>query len=64
MRPKNVKKTRMLDPVKSLGYMECYSSSCPRTVESPRILSDTTVNRSAVDLKPYWKSEKKLHSSR
>ena len=64
IRPKFVKKTRMPDPVKSLGYIECYSSSSPRTVKNPRILSDTTVSRFAVDLKPYWKSEKKLHSSR
>ena len=49
--------------VKSLGYIKCYS---PRPVKSPGILSDTTVGRSAVDrnvLKPYWKSEKRPHSS-
>ena len=30
-----VKKTSMLNPAKSLGYIKCHSSSSPRPVESP-----------------------------
>ena len=56
----------MENPAKSLGYIECYSSSGPRHVKSPsnsiryKILSDI-VRKSVFDwedLKPYWKSEK------
>ena len=64
---KFVKKTSMPNPVKSLGYIKCHSSSNPRTVKALAILSDTTVRRSAVDqedLKPYWKSQKRPHFSR
>ena len=51
----------MPSPVKSLGYIKCYSQGSPELLKSLSILSDTTVKRSAVDLedrKPYWKSEK------
>ena len=34
-RVKFVKKTSMPNPVKSLGYIKCYSSSSPRCVKSP-----------------------------
>ena len=56
-----LKKTSMPNPVKTLGYIKCHSSSSPRPVKSPAILLDTTVRGPAVDLedlKPYWKSEK------
>ena len=49
----------MPNPVKGLGYINCYRSS--RKSSSPSNSSDATVRRSAVDredLKPYWKSEK------
>ena len=62
----SVKKTSMLNPVKSLGYIKYYSSSSPRPLQALTILSDTTVRTSAVDwedLKPYWKSEIRLGSS-
>ena len=66
-----MKKTSKLNPVKSYGYIKCYSSSSPRPITSPtnyqiQILSDTNVRRSAIDredLNPYWKSEKKGHIS-
>ena len=62
IRLKFVKKTNMPNPVKSLGYVECFSSSSPRLVESASNLPDTTVRKSVVanreDPKPYWKSEK------
>ena len=61
-----VKKINMPNPVKSLGYIKCYSSSSPRSLKRPRN-SDVTVRRSAVDredLKPYGKSEKRPHYSR
>ena len=32
---KFVKKTSMLNPVKSIGYIKCYSSSSPKPVKSP-----------------------------
>ena len=35
IRLKSVKKTSMPNPVKSLGYIKCYSSSSPRPVKSP-----------------------------
>ena len=35
IRLKFVKKTSMPNPVKSLGYIKCYSSSSPRPVKSP-----------------------------
>ena len=55
-----MKKTSMLNPVESLEYINCYSSSSPRLVRSPSN-TDLTVRRSAVnreDLKQYWTSEK------
>ena len=55
-----MKKTRMPNPVESLGYIKCYSLSSLRYIKSP-ILSHTTVRRSAVDWKdviPFWKSNK------
>ena len=61
-----VKKINMPNPVKSLGYIKCYSSSSPRSLKRPRN-SDVTVRRSAVDredLKPHGKSEKRPHYSR
>ena len=50
MRTKFVKNTSMLSPVKSLGYIKCYSSSSLRPVKSLGVLSDATVRRSIVDL--------------
>ena len=61
IRLKFVKKTRMPNPVKGLGYIKCHSSVAPVLLKALAILWDTTVRRSAVDwedLKPYWKSEK------
>ena len=61
MRLKFVKKTSIPNPVKSLAYIKCYSSSSPTRVKALAILSDTIVRRSAVDredVKPYWKLEK------
>ena len=60
-----VKKTSMQNPVKSFGYIKCYSSNSARPVKTLTILSGTTVRRSAVDredLKPYW-NHKKGHIS-
>ena len=37
------------NPVESLGYIKCYSSSSPRPVKALAILLYTTVRRSAVD---------------
>ena len=54
-------------PVKSLGYVKCYSSSSSRPVKGPAVVSDATVRRSGADqedLKPYWKSAKRPHFSR
>ena len=54
-----MKKTSMSNPVKTLRYTKCY-----RVASDLLILSDTTVRRSAFDwydLKPYWKSVKRLH---
>ena len=45
------KKTSMPNPVKNLGYTNCYSLSSPRTVKALNILSDTTARRSAADPK-------------
>ena len=48
----------MLDSVKNLECIKCYSSSRPRPAKSLSSLSETTVRRSAVDqgdLKSYWK---------
>ena len=60
MRLKFVKRTSLINPVKSLGYIKCYSSSLvsssPDQLKALSILSDTTVRRSEVDqedLKPY-----------
>ena len=59
-----VKKTSKPNSIKGLGYLKCYSLISPRTIKKALvILSDTTVRRSTVDredLKPYWKSEKKI----
>ena len=57
----------MEDPVKSLEYIKCYSSNSPDLLKALTVLSDTLVRRPAVDsedLKPYWKSEKRLPFSR
>ena len=51
----------MSNPIKSFGYIKCYSSISPRPLRVLAILSGTTVRRSAVDredLKPDWRSEK------
>ena len=56
----------MPNPVKSLGYFNCYSLSCPDQLKAPAVLSDATVRRSVVnreDLKPHWKSGKMRHFS-
>ena len=72
VRRKFVKKTSMPNPVKSLGYIKCYSSSSPRLLKTLAVLSDTIARRSAIDWedlkirKSHWKSEKRLrlhHSS-
>ena len=42
----------MPNPVKSLGYLKCYSLSSPRPVKkTKKFLSDTTVKRSAVEIR-------------
>ena len=46
--------------------LDISSATAPDLLKALAILSDTTVGRSAVDwevLKPYWKSEKRPHSS-
>ena len=57
----------MSNPVKSFGYIQYYRSSSLDLLKALAILSDTIVRRSAVDgpmdLKPYWKSEKRPHFS-
>ena len=64
IRLKFMKKTRMPNHDKSLGYNKCYSLSSHRPIKClSAILSDATVKRSAVDgedLKPHWTSEKKV----
>ena len=39
-----MKKTRMPNPVKRLGYIKCYSSSRARSVNALAILWDTTLS--------------------
>ena len=41
IRSKFMKETSILKPDKCLGYIKCYSSSSPRLVKAPYILSDT-----------------------
>ena len=58
---KFVKKTSMTNPVKSLEYIKCYSSSRPRPVKSAS--NSIRYNCQKIfsfqkDLKLYWKSEK------
>ena len=65
IRLKFVKKTSMSNPVKSLGYIKCYSLSSPRPVKSHSNSIKYNCQKSAVDrvdLQPYWKSEKGPHS--
>ena len=60
IRPKFVKKTSIPNFVESLGYIQCYSSSCPRPVKSSSDSIRHNFRRSAVDgedVKSYWKSE-------
>ena len=60
-RSKFVKKTSMLNLVKSLGYIKCYSSSSTNLLKALAILLDATDRKSAVeweDLKPSEKSSK------
>ena len=62
-----VKKTSMLNPVKSLISSATVWAGPDNMLKALGILLDTTVRRSAVDLedlKPYWKSEKRPHFSR
>ena len=62
-----VKKIDMSNPVKSLGYTKCYSSSSPGLLIALAIPSDATARRSTVDredIKPYWKLEKRPPFSR
>ena len=56
-----MKKTSMLNLVKSLGYIKCYSSSSTNLLKALAILLDATDRKSAVDwedLKPSEKSSK------
>ena len=53
------------DPFSDVSYATV--RVVPDLLKALAILSDTTVRRSAVDredLKPYWRSEKRPHSSR
>ena len=53
----------MPSTVKSLGCIKCYSWGGTGPVKSPSNSINTTARISAVDkeeLKPYWKSEKKI----
>ena len=55
-----MRKTSALNPLKNLLYNKCYCSNSSRPIKSPRVPSDITVRRFAVerkDLKPYRKSE-------
>ena len=57
------KKASMTNPFKSLGYIKCYSSSSPRPVKSPSNSIRYNCHKiSWEDLKPYWKSRKKVIS--
>ena len=62
-----MKKTSMLNPVKSLGYRKFYSSSSTRpTSSSSSFISspNSFVRKYSVDqgnLRPFWKSEKVPH---
>ena len=54
----------MLNLSKALDISKATARVAPNLLKALVILSDTTVRRSAVDtedLKPYWKSEKRLH---
>ena len=54
----------MANPINTLGYIKCCTSSSPDLLKALTILLDLTVGRSIVDvedLKPYWKSEKRSH---
>ena len=64
IRPKFVKKTRMLNPVESLGYIKCYSLNSPRPIKSP--INSITYNCQKICSwsrrpKPYWKSDKMFY---
>ena len=65
IRLKFVKKTSMLNPVKSLGYIKHYSSSSPRPVKSHsnsiryNCQKICSWSRILTSRKPYWKSEKR-----
>ena len=62
-----VKKTRMSNPVESLGYIKYYSMIALYLVNTLLALPDITIKRSTAgreDLKPYCKSERKPHFSR
>ena len=51
----------MPNPAKSLKYINCYSSSRPRSVKALAILWDTTVRRPEVgrkDLRQRWEDRK------
>ena len=59
-----MKKNSLPNPVESLGFVKCYSSSRPGLIKTTlEIISDTSVKRSAAvdreDLKPYWEPEKR-----
>ena len=54
-----MKKNRIENPVKSLGYIKCYNSSNPRPIKSPMTYKTIgTFVADQEDLKPYWTSEK------
>ena len=68
IRLKFVKETSMSNSVESLGYIKCYSSSSPRPAKSYsnsiRHNCQKICSWFRRPLKPYWKSEKRSHSSR
>ena len=61
------KKTSMSNPVKNLGYTNCYSLSSPRTVKKRKNFIRYNCKKICSwfkDLKPYCKSEKRPRFSR
>ena len=64
IRFKFVKKTGIPNPVKTLGYIKCYSSSRTRPMKTLAILLVTTARRLEDDrehLKPYWNQKKAIY---
>ena len=59
----SLKKNSMPNPIKSLEYFSCYSLGSFIPIKSPGNSARCNWGSSAYweDLKPYWKSEKRLH---